>query len=763
MTLKQKIGLFFVFVISFGFITTYYSEVVISPNEYMFNLEGDAIKNYYSVFNHVKNDDGLMHSQNVNYPNGELILYMDGQFSVSNGIKIVALVFPSVADYSIGIMNILMLFSMALSAVFVYLILLQYKVDEVIAIIGSLSLVFMQPQIFRMLGHFALAYAFVVPLSWWVFEKFRVQGSFKWLFGLLIINQLFFFIHPYLGLIITLFEVMIVVFSWLLSSNKRIDFWLSVLQIVLFAIPLIIFRVLVSLADFHVDRSNDPYGLFEYQAALDTIFVPILAPFNPVFHQLFGDFTQTWEGWAYIGAVNILGLFLMVVFFVFRNSRVRIAKNPEWKKFAPVLLASWFLLWFSMGVPFELFDNFLVEQLPVVKQFRALGRFAWVFYYVTGIMTILMIQYVEIRKEFRYLWISIFAIAMVVEGYSYHELVKNKLTNSKNIFSSLHAPEGMNELVNHVPNQDFQALLPLPFYMNGSEDVSIEGTSKSVILSQAVSGRKDIAIIGGMMSRTSISETKRTIELLSPVGYPKSVLDKYDSDKPILVVYTGEELSVNQQSILDRSKPIFRNDYGSLHVIFPSQFYECTDDSVWNITSYDSTLVQRNHIWVSDSSGFVYYEDYDSLGAEFTLFGNGSLVLPKWDFRTLKEFDAFTFESNTNYELSLWFYNHDSSRVKEIIGVHSTTPEGVNDGWLAKTNAKNSETVFGNWSLVKMGFRVDKPENTIRILSAADKKGVHVYYDNLMVRESAVKVVQKTVMKGDSVLIINNEIISFCK
>ena len=44
--------------------------------------------------------------------------------------------------------------------------------------------------------------------------------------------------------------------------------------------------------------------------------------------------------------------------------------------------ASVFVLLLSMCLPFQLGMEFLVDWLPFLKQFRSLGRFAWVFYYV---------------------------------------------------------------------------------------------------------------------------------------------------------------------------------------------------------------------------------------------------------------------------------------------------------------------------------------------------------------------------------------------
>src|SRR5690606_466499 len=66
-------------------------------------------------------------------------------------------------------------------------------------------------------------------------------------------------------------------------------------------IPLIVVKVYVGLTDFHPDRALYPYGLFAYNARLNTIFIPHHPPFGDFFEWINLRKGQRWEGWAYVG------------------------------------------------------------------------------------------------------------------------------------------------------------------------------------------------------------------------------------------------------------------------------------------------------------------------------------------------------------------------------------------------------------------------------------------------------------------------------
>lgn len=294
-----------------------------------------------------------------------------------------------------------------------FLIIRRLNMPAVFTILGSICITMLSPQIFRIMGHLTLSYVVFFPLSWWLLIKFT-EAKNKILFtSLILINGVFwFFVHPYYVMIVSLFYASWWFVSVLQNKNLRVKsnllfFFLHV------AVPLIITRLYVSSVDVHSFRSESPWGFWSSYARWNTVFMPTHSPFVDIMRKLFfPNGSQEWEGWAYIGMPAVI----VAVFSIFKviryltRKRIRLIFNPVLPEILKASLwGSFFVLLFSMCLPFQLGLHFLVDWLSVLKQFRSLGRFAWVFYYVFTVYSV-YIMYLTYRyfrqKDYRALAFS---------------------------------------------------------------------------------------------------------------------------------------------------------------------------------------------------------------------------------------------------------------------------------------------------------------------------------------------------------------------
>ena len=146
----------------------FYADVLLNLNTTLFGgTGGDALKNYWVVDYHLKQDKDFVRFEGVNYPNGEHVVFTDGQI----GVTYLLYLLPEsvgIGEYSIAIINLAMLLSIVVCSYFLYKIYLFYGVDENWAILFSLIGAFMSPQLSRIMGHFALAYGCVIPILWYL-------------------------------------------------------------------------------------------------------------------------------------------------------------------------------------------------------------------------------------------------------------------------------------------------------------------------------------------------------------------------------------------------------------------------------------------------------------------------------------------------------------------------------------------------------------------------------------------------------------------
>jgi hypothetical protein len=84
--------------------------LIISPNDYFFAGGGDGIKNYYTPMYYLQYDKGT-HFSGMHYPFGDNVVFSDNQPLICWLLKPIVSIGLFNPDYSIGLLNLLMLLS----------------------------------------------------------------------------------------------------------------------------------------------------------------------------------------------------------------------------------------------------------------------------------------------------------------------------------------------------------------------------------------------------------------------------------------------------------------------------------------------------------------------------------------------------------------------------------------------------------------------------------------------------------------------------
>lgn len=162
-----------------AFMLCFYGKVMFNPNGYLFSGDGDGIKNYFTYAYHIKNNKSLSNFEGFNYPYGENFLYTDGHPILISILKPLHSIFPGIENYSIGILNSLMIISLLISALVLFQLLRELKINAFLAMLGAWAILLLAPQVFRLEGHFALSYSFVIPLCFFVVAEIYRKRTFN--------------------------------------------------------------------------------------------------------------------------------------------------------------------------------------------------------------------------------------------------------------------------------------------------------------------------------------------------------------------------------------------------------------------------------------------------------------------------------------------------------------------------------------------------------------------------------------------------------
>ena len=743
--------LILIFIFLFGI----YGKVLLSPNSYLFTSSGDGVKNYYAWAMHLKNDSSILEFQGMNYPYGQHFIYADCHPALYFIVKPISLIFPGILNYSIGILNLFMLLSFVLTPVFLWLVFRELKVHPYLAVIGAMGISLLAPQVFRLTGHLSLSYSFFIPLTLWLLLKAQAdpKNISKWDFFLFVNGLFWFFIHPYLGMMETAFLFVFWFLKFVVHLKREVGKGRNYLRLIItIVLPVLLFLIFVKLTDHRTGRSTSPNGFFLYNAEPDDVLVPLYPPLRPLIDQIV-EVRQQWEAWSYIGVLSI-GILIFVLVRCFRNLIKQRKFTFDQKylnngNFRWILWSSVFLLFFSFGLPFKWSPDAL-DYFPLIKQFRATGRFTWFFFFSINIMAVMVLSKIwEYKKQKgRKKWILIMLLIPlffpIVEGMPYHLDFSRQISQQANVFrTDKKATKGISEIKSIDP-QMFQAIIPLPFYYNGSENFSIPPRGNIMLASTLVSYHTGLPIMGGALSRTGIEESRRIIQVISPDFYPKKIEQDLPSDQPFLIVRADAGLSVYEKALLNKCALIDEADGYTLLKLSKKDLFNSSAES--EIKKFeqkkDSLSFDASGFYSSDSGSFVYFNAFDNLPSAQRFSDPGAFSGWKKEHLSIVDFPANTFKSNTSYALSVWFYNGGQDAVNNWFRLMKEEYDPGTDRWTESwVLPENSEVIFGDWSLVELDFEVLKSGNEVSFKTLGkvlDKQ--HFYLDDLLIREKNVDV-----------------------
>jgi hypothetical protein len=772
-TIYKRLVLYLLICICLLFLIIFYRKIIFSPNQYIFASQGDAVKTSYYFASHIKNDTSYLFINTINYPYGEHIIYPDFQPFFVTIIKLVSEVFPVLNNYSIGILNWIMIMSFVIGVIFFYLIFVEFKLPPFYAAASAFCIILLSPQIFRLLGHLGMAYSCFFPVSWYLIIKFFNTGKkIKWTIWLLFNNLLWFFVHPYLGIMISFFLFL----SWIFyitfgfrTQSKNFKNYLNIfVQIFL---PILIFKLFVVLTDIYQDKTNDPWGLLSFLANPNTIFIPTHGPLRPIIDKLVKVGPQTWEAWAYVGFPSTILFIVLLLIIGFKCFRRDFHSIPDYfpGSIRIYLLAALVILAYSMGFPYILKIDIINKILHPLVHFRILGRFAWVFYYVflTYCILIFYVIFQKLKnKKLSWAGITIILSALVLyffEGLAFHKEVAPAISKDLNFFKYSNVDSLYIKAIDNIDRSMYQSILPFPFFHNGSANFEVNGTQKSKNISFIIAYYKNLPICGAASMRTSISRSKNIVQLLSPNFYKKEIFYDLPDKKPFLVVYSKEPVSsVYQSSLLQKSKLIYENDeFSLLELPFDSIFYFDINKAFKDFESKKESLFCRNNFYVTDTVNILYNNSFDTVNTSIKHRGAGSYKGYRKDYNIIARFDSGCFKPGIEYAVSLWYYNKGVSKNQSDLIVQEMDSNNISH-WNYTTRFMECEVIDGDWSLGELKFFVSDSNSKLDIIiKGSERARDWIYIDDVLIRSSSNQVyrVLRDSMSNITELVINNQFI----
>jgi hypothetical protein len=340
--------------------------------------------------------------------------------------------------------------------------------------------------------------------------------------------------------------------------------------VVMVVLPFVLLNIWIRWTDYAADRPASPYGFTTYLGQWEGVFLPYtnFPLYQWIHNNIIPIRSVNGETTAYAGlaAFVFTGWALVRRFRIFETSWDEVAYHRVHKRYLyGIFTAALLTLLFACGFPFAIKGmEWMVNYFGPVRQFRGLGRFTWAFYYVINLLLLYVCWNRSTRfagfsggkyKNFR--WVIALA-PLVVLLYEAQYFQRHKTPNLIHNMArkEVWATEP-NHWLNKVDFSGFQALLSLPYYHAGSENIWLDFDSGDFSRTQAtavISGKPDMGV---NMSRTSLSHTLTSVQLVyEPCEIPAMLGSSAKTLPPFATkIKTGVRAPGNEDIFADARQP----------------------------------------------------------------------------------------------------------------------------------------------------------------------------------------------------------------
>ncbi len=748
---KQLWGILLTITIFLIFLGIFFGKILRDPDNTFLSISDDGFKAYYGSIYHVNYDSLAYRTNAMNYPFGEVITFTDCQPLVSNSVRLIAARFPGIKAHTVGIINLSIIFSILLGAVFLWLILAETGVSWWYAAMVATGIAFLSPQLNRMGGHFSLAWVFWIPMASWLIIRFDKT---RWVIYSLLLGVTTFlagFLHfYYIG-----FIGFLVGGYWLfrfLYYRKASTFWYrDMLHIFLqFILPVLLLQILVQMNDDVTDRTGFPFGYDGSTAHPVAIFLPSGVPWAFVSKVVTVFKHISWESYAYIGSVALVGCFAGMYFLIRRITRRETFHRVSNVKSVNVLFwISFFALLFSFGFPFIFGLERLYDFLGPFRQLRVLARFSWLFYYLVNVVVFASLYQRAFATPASRWWKALAgaAVALLLFEAVYNTRgIAVHLNNRIAALEDRHNNMPEDQWVKQINPSDFQAIIPMPYFHVGSENIWIDNGSeikKAVMLASLKTG---LPTTGVEMSRTSISQTYLNYSLYTEPLQRVEMVDYLPDERPFLVLRMNTyEATQTERWLLRGATPLLTTDKFTLLSLSTNQiksFHETWRRSIFQKFG-TQRLTSREGFLVSDSTAFFRHLPFEESSAKAALRGSGAFTFKARQQATLFSDKLNHVAGGVPVTIGFWVFKYQNDAflrtALNILQKNSLTGELV----------KKTETRFfdhlkgfqGDWALVELDIETVGADELLEIsLHHTVLPGAEFVIDELLIREKGLDV-----------------------
>ena len=705
-------------------------EVVLAPNSVLIGDSIDGFRSYMAAAYHLQHDSSYTHFAGMNHPYGDRNDFTDNLPILVNPVKFISNHFVDLTPWMTGIWNYFLLLSILLTGVFLYLIFRQLDLPLWYAVPVAIGVSFFSPQIIRMDVHYGLAHPFLIPMIIYFLLRFEekptVWRSIIIAFLLWICKFFHFYLFIIPALIVGFFHAAKMLTNWRMEQLKS-SLLHGTIQVL---IPLAVIFIGSVLFDPITDRPRWPDGFFAYVAHWQTVFFPRRGALGSLIRQVFPmPYMPNIENTAYIGLVSLIAslLFFLFCWKIFRyRPPVNSIPTKDHKILIALLLSGVGVLGLSLGLPFAFpsMENYLSGTGPF-KQFRSVGRFAWGFFYIINIATLYYgFHFAKAIKRKPLSNFLLFAIIVIIGIDGFSSFSKKDWKYLPHPQDRKHYKEQDNPWLKKFDPNEFQAILPVPVYAIGSENIWRLAHKPIMHRSLWASVNTGLPIIGYFMGRTSISQTYHFIEMVSPPYRVPVILADLPNEKDILIF--GEKGNIRDvpedYDHLWKNLAHFYEDGQLILYRLPIQtLRDRVRDAHLAVLkeSRDTSLRIQGSFMSTDSVKNFMYKNYNDTPVDYTYDGAGAFEADGFPNQVFFNDQLANGVTCKTYDISFWL-----RIIPDLTGLLNIYIEEENPVTGERIDAidfvagNRIKHIDGDWALIQQSYTLKAADSRLKIATS---------------------------------------------
>jgi len=279
--------------------------------------------------------------------------------------------------------------------------------------------------------------------------------------------------------------------------------------------------------------------------------------------------------------------------------------------------------------------------------------------------------------------------------------------------------------------KEFQAILGLPYFHIGSEKMALHRDGMAFVNAAKLSYQTGLPMVQSHMSRASVNQTTKAIQLMSDSLIPKEIIAELPNKKPLLLVVANKEYFKSETNLIDKAKLIYQTK-GLRLLELP-------------ISAFHTTLSKERLL--ADYERAVYWNSYENSPQKISYTGSGSFYKEQGDVELIS---WKTPQDSTALELSFWIFIEPT-----VYGMPEIEIQLLKDNTVLETKKMNTQIltdIHQSWLKVTHEFVATPKADKIKVIA----KGNPYWVDDFMIRKSDIDtyVIEGQTIKKNNFIIL---------